>query len=169
MRTFIFSSKFLIVLSLTLPLMLCSRDDDSSFQEPQSFQPITIDLSTTTITIEDTEFTLQGFSFRVIRAISTALGGDGILLASPGENGEFSTLEMDLAATNGITKITISLFNNCSSCLDIQLINNNQIITEIKGTSLQSGTNEVEIDVSAEIDTLRIASLETIVNTIKLE
>ncbi|KPM31256.1 Hypothetical protein I595_2521 [Croceitalea dokdonensis DOKDO 023] len=113
-------------------------------------------------------FMLQGFMFRVERAESSS-GIAGILLAFPSENGDFSTLELDLTDTTGISKMTISLFNNCSNCLDIQVFNENQIVTEVKGTALDSGSNLLEIEVDSPITSLKIGSAETIVTSIKLE
>lgn len=166
MKYFTHGVKLLLTCILALTLSLCSDDNDDTTVE--IFEPVTLNLAEANVTREDTMFMLQGFMFRVERAESSN-GIAGILLAFPSENGDFSTLELDLTDTTGISKMTISLFNNCSNCLDIQVFNENQIVTEVKGTALDSGSNLLEIEVDSPITSLKIGSAETIVTSIKLE
>ncbi|WP_394972555.1 hypothetical protein [uncultured Croceitalea sp.] len=169
MKALIFSYKFLFLTFMSLPLALCSSDNETETETEIPFESVTIDLGNTNVTLNDTMFELQGFLFRVERVESTTAGGPGILLAFPNENDEFSFIELDLMDTRGISKITISLFNNCRGCLDIQVLNGSQIITEVPDSEIESAATEVIIDVDSEISALRIASVETTVNKIKLE
>ncbi|MEW4923522.1 hypothetical protein [Algibacter sp. 2305UL17-15] len=164
MKTILFSYKFIFIIFTTLPLAMCSNDDNTEEENP--FQPVTINLDGLNIDTDDTSFVVDGFQFKATRVKSQS---GGILLAYPNQASDFSVLELDLTKSIGVSKISISLFNNCSGCLDIQILNGNQIVTEVKGTELESGENLVEIDINTNVSALRIGSLETIIYTIKLE
>ncbi len=162
MKTFLLNYKFLFLTLISFSLTFCSSDDNE-----KAFQPATINLEGLNVETDDTSFAVNGFQFKTTRVKSEA---GGIGLAYPNANNDFSFLELDLKNSAGISKISISLFNNCSSCLDIQVLNGNQVITEVKGKDLDSGTtNLVEIDITSEISALKIGSLEAIVYSIKLE
>ncbi len=161
MKTFLFNHKFLFLTFISFTLACCSSDDKEN-----AFVPITINLGGLNIDIDDTSFTANGFQFKATRVKSET---DGVGLAYPNANSDFSFLELDLRNSTGISKISVSLFNNCRSCLDIQTLNGDQIIEEVKGKDLDSGMNLVEIDINSAISTLKIGSLETIVYSIKLE
>ena len=167
MKTFLLSSKFFLLSFLAIQLSLCSSDDDNTSVEEIAFQPITLDLTNVDITTQDTTFDLQGYQFEVLGAQSNDLGYQGILLGS--FNGELSSLILNLVDVEGVSAISVSLFNNCSACLDIQVLNGNQVVQEIKGTELESGENVVPISINSDIMGLRIASAEAIVNSIRLE
>ena len=164
MKTFIFSYKFIFMTLISLPLEMCSSDDNNETET--SFESVTIDLTSVDVALEDISFNANGYQFKAIRAKTEA---GGVILAYPNSGGEFSSIELNLMNSTGLSKISISLFNNCNSCLDIQVLNENQTVTEIKGTELDSGENLVEIDINSAITALRIGSLETVVYTIKLE
>ncbi|NMH89058.1 hypothetical protein [Flavivirga algicola] len=161
MKTLLFNYRFLFLFLISFTLAFCSSDD-----KEKAFEPVTINLDGLNIDTDDTSFTANGYQFKATRSKSEA---NGIALAYPNTNNDFSFLELDLRNSTGISKISISLFNNCRSCLDIQTLNGDQIVTEIKGKDLDSGINLVEIDISSGISALKIGSLETIVYSIKLE
>lgn len=162
MKTLLFTYKFLFVTLLSLPLALCS-DNDSDETEDLSFEPIEINLENTNLDRLDTSFTVDGFNFKSEYAENTPDGIINGIGIAPG------SIELNLSSIDGISKISISIFNNCSACLDIQALNSNEVVYEIKGTELESGMNLVEMEINTAIDSLRIWSGEAIVIWIKLE
>lgn len=165
--------KLFFISSLSFILMAgsCSNDDDEI--APESFTPVTINLADLGVELEDTSFTTQGFDFTAFRARSTEnYTNDGLGLAYP-QDGNSSTLELDLSNTNGISKITVSLFNNCGNgCTVVQALNNNEVIQIFDNNDvLPIGATEAIINLSANqaITSLKMQSFEAIIYSITLE
>lgn len=170
-------SKFLIV-AFFLSLMACSTDDNNDNQT--GFEPITLDLTGLGIEVDDTDFSVENYNFNTYRAVSSDPGGDDmndsndpIFLAYPDGNSNPSTLELDLGSANGLSKITISLSNNCGGgCTAIQTLNSNGEILQAfnDDTTVPTGSSEVLIEnIDNSMNTLKISSFETAVYSIRLE
>ena len=168
MKTLLFSYKFLFMTLMSLPLALCSSDND--YETP--FEPVTIDLSSVDVALEDTFFTVNGFQFNARRVSTDEVTNDGILLAYP-ENGEGSLLELDLSTVAGISKITLSIFNNNGDGTVVSLWNNGTLVEERSNLPNATSGNlfkDTSLSVSGkQIDLLRITSFEATIRSIKLE
>ena len=174
MKTYRFLKLFFISsLSFILMAGSCSNDDDTITPEVEPFTPVTINLDGLGIDVDDTSFTTQGFDFTTYRAVSTdAYTNNGIILAYP-QDGNPSTMELDLSGVNGISKITIPLFNNCGDgCTVIQALNNNEAIQIIDNNDeLPIGATQAIINLSSNqtITSLKMESFETTFYSITLE
>lgn len=169
MKSFILSTNFFILTLTVLPLSLCSKNDDNPTEPEEIFEQITIDLSDVPVTVEDTTFSVDGFTFDVFRAVAN---GESILLAFP-QDGNPSMLELDLSDVNGFTKITIAMFD-AGGGTTVSLFNDGNLIQENKNIPGISAGDDSFSDVVFElgdqdIDLLRITSLEGFVKSITLE
>ena len=122
MKTLLFSYKFLFITLLYLPLALCSSDNDNESESETPFSPVNIDLTTgVNIEVDDTSFSKQGYNFTTYRVTSNEQGIDGISIAYPDSGNNPSSIVLNLDAINGISSITVSLFNNCGKCSDFNM------------------------------------------------
>ncbi len=173
MKTLLFSYKFLFITLLYLPLALCSSDNDNESESETPFSPVNIDLTTgVNIEVDDTSFSKQGYNFTTYRVTSNEQGIDGISIAYPDSGNNPSSIVLNLDAINGISSITVSLFNNCGNgCTSFQIINDGNVIEELNtNDEIPTGIAEVTIDVSElQIDALRLSSFEAILYSIALE
>ncbi|WP_298511071.1 hypothetical protein [uncultured Kordia sp.] len=167
--------KLFFISSLSFILMAgsCSNDDDDITPETETFMPVTINLDGLGIDVDDTSFTTQGFDFTVFRVRSTdAYINNGILLAFP-QDGNPSTMELDLSDVSGISKITIPLFNNCANgCTVIQVLNNNEVIQLLNTNDvIPQGEAQAIINLSPNqaITRLKMSSFETTFYSITIE
>ncbi len=170
-------SKFLMVIFF-LSLVACTTDDNNDNQT--TFEPITLDLTGLGIEIDDTNFIVDNYNFNIYRTVSSDPGSNdmddsnnGILLAYPDGTSNPSTLELDLSSVNGLSKITISIFNNCGGgCTVVQTLNSNsEILQELNDNdTVPAGSSEVLIEnINNSINSLKISSFETTVYSIMLE
>ncbi|MEM6721108.1 MAG: hypothetical protein AAF611_17395 [Bacteroidota bacterium] len=164
---------FISSLSFILMASSCSNDDDDVTPEIEPFTPVTINLDGLGLDVDDTSFTRQGFDFTAIRVRSTDnYTTNGLGLAHP-QDGNPSILELDLSNTNGMSKITVSLFNNCGNgCTVIQALNSNNVIQIFDNNDiLPIGATEAVFNLSNSqaITSLKMQSFEAIIYTITLE
>ncbi|MAU70834.1 MAG: hypothetical protein CML04_01965 [Pseudozobellia sp.] len=168
MKTFILSSKFLLLSFLSIQLALCSNDDDSvPSPEEESFEPVTLSLVGLDIDLEDTSFSVDGFDFSAYRAKSYEDSpGYGILLAFP-QDGNRSWIELDLSNTVGLSKITASV-SDYGGGTTVVIMSNGEVVEEAK--DIPDDPSDIAFNLNGRaVDALRITSLEGDVNSIKLE
>jgi len=168
---------FFLIASFFLSFIACKTENGSQTE----FKAITLDLSGLGIEIDDTTFSVNNFNFNIYRTVSSNPGSideydsnDGILLAYPDRNLNPSTLELDLSSVKGLSKITISMFNNCGhqSCTVVQTLNRKREVLQELNDNLKVpiGSSEVLIEnINSSISALKISSFETTVYSIKLE
>ncbi len=168
MKTLIINYKFIFMTIMFLPLAICSSDDDNNNTAP--FEEVTINLEDLSVEIEDTSFTADGFNFTAFRSESFSGGNfNGVQMAFP-LNNDPSMIELDLSNTSGISKITISMFNNGAGSTLVSTRNNGSIVQEITDDDIPSSLTDLEINVTGQtIDALRMSSFEAIIISIKLE
>ena len=165
-----------IIITLFLSLNSCSTDDNNK----TVVEPITIDLTGLEIDIDDTNFSVNNYNFNIFRTVSSdPFGNDmddsnnGISLAYPDGNSNPSTLELDLSSVNGLSKVTISIINNCfEGCTAVQTLNSNsEVLQELNNNNtVPTGMSDLIIEnINNSINSLKISSFETTVFSIKLE
>lgn len=174
MKSFLFSYHFLFVTLITIPLSMCSKDNEETEQQPE-FKAITLDLSGINLQQEDTAFTVNGFSFINSNAESgeydttSTLNDEEIVFnaISIWNNGtKFNYIELKLDDIVGLNKITSRVFNNGTQGAVI-LYNNNSVVKEIETGYFVS---DIEMNVQNLVfDKLRITSYEGQIISIKLE
>jgi len=142
----------------------CSNNDD---EEP--FEPITINLIGLGIEQDDTSFTQQGFSFTAVNVESSeGFTLDGILLAFPDNQGNPSSLSLDLSSVTGISTITASITDQGGG--EIELLNNGQVIETIDVNRNQPQFSDFTFIINGrEIDAFRYNSFEGFIRSIRLE
>lgn len=172
MKSFILSTKFLFMTLTTLPLAMCSSDDDGEAEI--SFEPVTLNFSGITVQEDDSSFTVKGFSFNNVGAKShyySTLGSndeiiqfDGISLWHDGTSLRYVELLLD--SVEGMSKITAKVFNN--GTIGTVILYNNGNVVEENDTPYRN--SDIVFDVKGKtIDKLRITSAEGAVISIKLE
>jgi len=156
-----FKTPFLILFILFMTA--CESNSTSEPEPPEpSFEAVTINLAGVDVQLNDTSFTVDGFTFRSESAQTTPSNFDnqGVDL-TPGR------IELDLEGTVGISQITISMFNNSDPTLS--LLNNGDLVRETN-EDLEGGVIDVTIDVEGlSFDALRIFSFEATILSITLE
>jgi len=167
MKTLLFSYKFLFMTLMSLPLAMCSNDDDNNEIETP-FESVTIDFSNSTLKKEETGFSVSGFNFINSNGKSGAFGvvdDDGIFLGSG------AWIELDLNSIQGISKITITLFNNDATIGTLVSTSNmGTNVQEFTGREIPRRLSDFEINVEGkDLDALRIRSGESLIYSIKLE
>jgi len=151
---------------------MCSENDDGNSTE-SSFAPITISLEALNIDEDDTSFEVNGFKFNVLRGRSNDVGNadNGILLAFP-LDGQPSQLELDMSNVDGVSTITVDIFNNAGSTV-VSLWNRGSLVEEnsnIPAAEVDMPFKETSFSLNTrEVDLLRITSFEAIVRSITLE
>lgn len=162
MKTTFIKSIILSSFAFILMSASCSSDDDAPTVEP--FTPITLDLTQVEIDLDDTSFTVDGFTFEAFKC--KLLAGYGIDLAY-GENGSY--IELDLSQTQGISKITCRIFRNNPT--PITFYNNGTVVDEIMAIKEMPGEFEDNVyQVNGQtITSVRILSFESVVESITLE
>jgi len=162
---------FLFMIFMTLPLALCSKDND---EPKQDFVPVTLDLSGLNIQEDDTSFTVNGFKFSNVGSFSqdySTLDNNNEIINFNGltiwyDGTDLHYIELLLDNIEGISKITVKVFNNGTTTL-VTIYNGNDIVEE---NQAPYRVNDVVFDVKNKvIDKLRISSAEGAAISIKLE
>ncbi|GAB5476343.1 MAG: hypothetical protein Mars2KO_44420 [Maribacter sp.] len=160
MKKLTISYNFLFIVLMSMPLALCSCN--SGDEPQQGFETIIIDLEGSQVITTDTSFIVDSFTFRSEGAQTTPSNftNQGVDL-TPG------MIELDLASVVGISRITISMFNNSDPT--ISLLNNGNLVLEINN-DFDAGLTDASINVEdVTFDALRIFSFEATILSITLE
>ncbi|WP_299765203.1 hypothetical protein [uncultured Dokdonia sp.] len=158
------------ILGLSFFLFTACSSDDNNSNAPINFEPVTIDLTQVDIDVDDTAFTVQGFNFDVFRAQGTEQSGlaPGILIAFP-QNGNPSSIELDLSNVEGLSRITARIARNAST--PITFFNGNTVVGEIMAVNEIDDLFEDNVyEINGQtVTAVRISSFESIVQSITLE
>lgn len=151
---------------LTLFILFMTACESNSTSEPEipepPFEAVNISFEGVDVQLNDTSFTVDGFTFRSESAQTTPSNFDnqGVDL-TPG------LIELELEGIIGISQITISMFNNSDPT--ISLLNNGELVRETND-DLEGGVINAVIDVEGlTFDALRIFSFEATILSITLE
>lgn len=169
MKTSIFKILFISILCPILIAASCSSDDDGNQNNDPPIDPVTIDLTNVIISIDDTAFEVQGYSFEAFRVEPNPSDVySGLILAYP-QNDVGSYIELDLSQVSGVSSVTASIFRN--SPTTITFYNGEQVVDEIfavNDTEEPFEDNTYNLN-GQTITSVRISSFEAIVESITLQ
>lgn len=159
-------------MSILCPILMaasCSSDDDGDQNNDPPFESVTIDLTNVIISIDDTAFEVQGYSFDAFRVEPNPSDVyPGLGLAYP-QNDMGSYIELDLSQVSGVSSFTARIFRNSPTA--ITFYNNGQVVDEIfavNDTEDPFEDNTYSLN-GQTITSVRISSFEAIVESITLE
>ncbi|MEM8938600.1 MAG: hypothetical protein AAGC64_04545 [Bacteroidota bacterium] len=191
MKAFIFSFNFLLTLFLTLPLALCSSDDDNPPEPDETFRPIEVTFTEDFFTDCNQVQTIDGarVSYRLTSENENPFNGEtttGLCDFTQVNNSLFKEnreghvfqgeyrifignhLEIDLSQVDGASKVIISIDDDCSiGCTRANLYENGQVISTISNTTTE--VEELEFNVDDNSEKVTVYSAEGFVYKITLE
>ena len=166
--------KSIILILFVSVLTSCANNEN----EPEPFEPVTIDFEGVTVNIDDTSFTADGFTFSAYRAetitsaqtnqipspYSTAIG-----LYNSDSNG-MSSIELILNGLDEISTITVVFADFVGGAIGSTIeVYSSGVVIEEKNT-LFDQNDTVSFDVSGiPIEKVRLSSFEGFAASIRLE
>jgi len=187
MRLPIFSYKFIILLLATLPLSLCSGNDDEG-GETINLEPIEINFTEDFFTdcnktqeVNGVKLSFTGISENengCSLEIGTCRWNNNISLGFTTGNGNTEptialfggTLEIDVDALGGYSKVTITIDDNCGiGCTNANLYEGNNLVSTVGNTILGKDLEDLVLDLTENSSRIRVWSCEGAVVKIMIE